>query len=121
LSYQRRTKFFNKRTEYNGRLYDSKGEAGLAQEIDLLIKSGKLLKVEPQKNFPLYGLHGAQICNHKVDFFVKLKNGTEQVWEYKGFATPIWRLKLKLFVDNYPFITYVVITAKGRRTYGRKS
>lgn len=118
LNYQR--PFFNKKTIYNNRLYDSKGEAGLAKEIDLLIKSGKILKVEPQVTFNLYGRNGGKICTHRVDFFVTLKDGSCEVWEYKGFATEIWRLKLKLFEDNYPNFTYVVITAKGRRSYGKK-
>jgi hypothetical protein len=48
--YQRRAnKYGAKKTEYKGRVYDSKGEAGLAGEIDLLVGGGEVVKVEPKK------------------------------------------------------------------------
>jgi len=106
-------KYGAKKTTFEGRLYDSKGEAGLAQEISLLKKSGEVVKVEPQKTFPLYAKNGAKICNHRVDFLLTFKDQSQEAWEYKGFATQIWKMKRDLFVDNYPEIKYVVITAKG--------
>lgn len=112
--YQRKAnKYGAKKTIFEGRKYDSKGEAGLAQEISLLEKSGQVVKVEPQKTFGLLGRNGGRICGHRVDFLLTFKDGTQEVWEYKGFATEIWRLKRMLFEDNYPEIKYVVITAKG--------
>lgn len=110
---RRANKYGANKTVFNGRLYDSKGEAGLAQEISLLEKSGHVVKVEPQYTFPLYGKNGKRICNHRVDFLLTFKDQSKEAWEYKGFATEIWRLKRTLFEDNYPEIKYVVITAKG--------
>ena len=118
--YQRKAnKYGAKKTIYNGRQYDSKGEAGLAQEIELLCKSGEVSKIDPQHTFGLYGKNGARICNHRVDFLLTFKDGYQEVWEYKGFATEIWRIKLKLFEDNYPDIPYWVITPRERKRYGR--
>lgn len=113
-------KYGAKRTDYNGRKYDSKGEAGLAAEIDLMVKAGEVIKVEPQKTFPLYGKNGKRICNHRVDFLLTFKDEHQEVYEFKGWATEIWRMKRTLFEDNYPEITYVVITAKNPNWYYRK-
>ena len=118
--YQRRAnKYGASKTVFQGRVYDSKGEAGLAQEISLLEKCGEVVKVEPQKTFPLYAKNGARICNHRVDFLLTFKDTHQEVWEYKGFATEIWRIKLKLFEDNYPDIPYWVITPRERKRYGK--
>jgi Protein of unknown function (DUF1064) len=83
-----------------------------------LVKAGEVKKVEYQKTFRLYGKNGGGICSHRVDFFLTFKDGHQEVWEFKGFATELWRLKLKLFEDNYPDITYWVITARERKRYG---
>jgi sporulation protein YlmC with PRC-barrel domain len=107
-------KYGAKKTTFQGRIYDSKGEAGLAQEIDLLVKAGEVKQVEPQKTFPLYGKNGARICYHRVDFLLTFKDGHQEVQEYKGLATPVWKIKRDLFVDNYPDILYNVITSKGK-------
>lgn len=117
---QRTAKYNNKKTVYKDRLYDSKGEAGLAQELDLLVKAKKFLKVDPQVTFNLYGKNGGKICTHRVDFVATLPDHTREVYEYKGFATEIWRMKLKLFVDNYPDIRYVVVTPYEWKYYGNK-
>jgi hypothetical protein len=106
-------KYGARKTVFDNRKYDSKGEAGLAQELSLLQKAGEIRKIEPQRTFPLYGRGGARVCNHRVDFFVTFKDGSQEVFEYKGFATDTWRIKRDLFVDNYPEYKYNVITAKG--------
>jgi len=107
-----------KKTEFKGRVYDSKHEATVAADIDLLVKSGSVVKVEPQKTFYLYGKNGGRVCTHRPDFVLTFKDGHEEVWEAKGVATSIWRLKLKLFTDNYPELVYVVITTKDRVYFG---
>lgn len=117
--YQRpANKYGAKKTIYEGRKYDSKLEAAVAQEIDLLSRAGEVTRVEPQKTFGLYAKNGSKICNHRVDFALTFKDGHQEVWEAKGFATEIWRLKRKLFEDNYPDIPYWVITPKERKRYG---
>ena len=112
-------KYGAQKTIFNDRKYDSKGEAGLAQELDLLLKAKQVSKIEPQKTYILYGKNGGRITTHRVDFLVTFPDGHEEAWEYKGFATDTWRIKRDLFVDNYPEIQYVVITAKGN-WYGKR-
>jgi len=114
------SKFGAQKTVFKNRVYDSKGEAGLAMELDLELRAGKLLKIEPQVTFDLFAKNGQKVCTHRPDFLVTLPDGTQEVREYKGFATEIWRLKLKLFEDNYPHIPYWVITPSGRKQFGKK-
>lgn len=119
-------KYGASKTIYNGRKYDSKGEAGLAAEIDILARAGVVIKIEPQKRFNLYGKNGSKITTHLVDFLLTFNDEHQEAWEYKGFPTPVWKMKRDLFVDNYPDIQYVVITSKGDwyksklRNYGKK-
>jgi hypothetical protein len=112
-------KYGAKRTAFNGRHYDSKHEAGIAQEIQLLVRAGEVVKVEPQQTFALYAKNGTRICTHRPDFLLTFKDAHQEVWEAKGYPTPVWQLKLKLFEDNYPDIAYYVITPRGR-FYGSK-
>jgi len=106
-------KYGAQKTIYNNLKYDSKGEAGYAQELDLLLKAKQISKVERQKTFILYGKNGGRITTHRVDFLVTFPDGHQEVHEYKGWASDVWKIKRDLFVDNYPDIQYVVITAKG--------
>jgi hypothetical protein len=115
----RANKYGAKKTEFNGRVYDSKHEAGIAAELNLLQKAGEVIKIDAQRTYNLYGKNGARICTHRPDFTVTFKDGHQEVWEAKGFATPVWQLKLKLFEDNYPDIIYCVITPR-ERFYGSK-
>lgn len=118
--YQRHVnKYGAQKTVFNGRKYDSKLEATVAQDIALLCKAGEVVKNEPQKTFGLYGKNKTRICNHRVDFLLTFKDGHQEVWEAKGLAMETWRLKRKLFEDNYPEITYVVITSRQTYYYGK--
>lgn len=113
-------KFNNTKTVYAGRKYDSRFEASLAMEIDSLVKAGKIIKVEPQVTFNLYGKNGNKICTHRPDFLITKDDGTKEVWEAKGFATDVFRIKLRLFEDNYPEIPYWVITPNKRYYAGKR-
>jgi hypothetical protein len=120
--YERHTnKYGAKKTVFNGRKYDSKLEATVAQEIEILRKAGEVVRVEPQRTFVLFGKNGGKICSHRVDFLLTFKDGHQEVYEAKGLATDVWRIKRKLFEDNYREIIYVVITSKQTYYYGKNN
>ncbi len=102
-------KYGAKKTEFKGEIYDSKGEAGLAAEIDIRIKAGQVESVERQVRFLLFGRGGAKICTHVVDFVLTMPDGSLEVWEYKGMETRDFKIKYKLFLDNYPNIKYIIV------------
>ena len=109
IASRRGTKYGARKTEYGGRIYDSKLESSLAAQLDLMCRGGILTKVEPQRTFPLYGKNGGRVCSHRVDFLVTYSDGHQEIMEAKGFPTPAWDIKRKLFEDNYPDIPYVVV------------
>ena len=54
-----------------------------------------------------------KVCDYVCDFFVKYTDGREELIEVKGYATPEFRLKRKLFaaafLQYHPDIRYVVV------------
>lgn len=76
--------------------YDSKFEAGYAQELILRQAAGEIEKFESHVQMPLV-VFGYHICNYYVDFKVYYPDGTIEYVETKGYPTEVWRLKWKLF------------------------
>lgn len=97
----KRNKFGAKRTEYNGREYDSKREAKHAAELDLRIKAGEVKKWEAQHKIELES-NGVHICNYFIDFKVWMSDGLIEYHEVKGRETALWRLKWKMAKAQYP-------------------
>ena len=96
---QRYKKYSNAKTEYNGRTYDSKFEAGVAAELDLRLKAKEILGWEPQFKVEMwaYNVHGERVLrkSHKVDFRVHELDGTFTLLEAKGFETQDYRDRRK--------------------------
>ena len=67
---------------------------------------------ERQVRFPLT-VNGSQICDYVVDFLVRYSDGRRELVEVKGFVTPEFRLKLKLFqatfLRDHPEIIYTIV------------
>ncbi len=95
----RRSKYNAKRTEYNGRMYDSIAEAKMAQELDNARHSHdpaqKVIYVEYQKPYRLE-VNSELICRYIADFYVEYANGITKVIDAKGMLTPVYKLKKKL-------------------------
>lgn len=89
---------YYKTSKYNG--FDSKFEAGKAQELELLKKAEEIVDYQTQVKIPLE-VNGFHICNYYIDFVVQHNDGTEEYIECKGFPTEVWKLKWKLFEALY--------------------
>lgn len=79
---------------------DSKFEAGMAQELELLVKAKQIKSFQEQVKIPLE-VNGYHICNYFIDFVIEHNDGTTEYREAKGFATDVWKLKWKLFEALY--------------------
>lgn len=88
-------KYGNKEKEYNGKLYMSKGEAGYARELKLRKMAGEIREIIPQFRLSL-DVNSCHICNYIADFKCVMADGSEEIHEYKGFATEVFRIKWKL-------------------------
>lgn len=98
---KRQNKYGNKSAEYNGHVYHSIKEAAYARELDLRLRAGDLREWKRQVPIELW-VNGHKICRYVIDFLEIDKNGGEMWTEVKGFKTPEWELKWKLFEALYP-------------------
>ena len=106
-------KYHAKRHVINGLNYDSKLEAEHGLELQIRKQAKEVTDFQRQVRFKYY-VNDQHICDHIVDFLVTYPDGHQEVEEVKGFATPEWRIKHKLFLALYPDIPYNVITTNNK-------
>lgn len=102
--YQTFNKYHNKRTDYNGRMYDSKKEANHAAQLDMQRLASdpaqKVLKVVPQYRMNLL-VNGKKVGAYVADFLVSFADGHKEIQDVKGVKTPIYKLKKKMVEAQY--------------------
>ena len=106
---ERRGKYNAKKTEVDGRVFDSRAEARRYSELCLLEKIGEIseLECQPKINVEVNGKH---ICNYIADFrYINNQSEYEVIEDVKGIKTPVYRLKKKLVEALYN-ITITEIT-----------
>ena len=108
FSNKRTNKFNAKKTEYNGRYYDSILEANYAEQLDWRIKAGEIKEVIPQYKISI-DIDSVHIANYYMDFKVILSDGTIEMHEVKGMETPLWRMKWRLSIALNPDWKFVLI------------
>lgn len=100
----RRSKYGNLKTEYNGYVYMSKKEANYAQELDYLMKAKdlkeKVISFTRQVPFQVI-MNGKKICKYLADFKVIYADGHEEIIDVKGVRTQMYSLKKKLVEAQY--------------------
>ena len=84
------------RTEHNGRMFASKGEARRAAELELLQRAGQIKNLAYQVKFPLV-IGKVKICDYVCDFQY-YEPGAFVVEDFKGMRPPVYRLKAKLML-----------------------
>lgn len=83
--------------------FDSKAEAKRFCDLRILAQAGEITDLKRQVPFKLYGRGGAHVCLLRVDFTYR-ENGRHIAEDFKGFETKDFKIKAKLFRDNYPEI-----------------
>lgn len=93
-------KYGAKKTVYNGRRYDSKLEARVAQELDLRMKSGEFVNIDAQYKISLYVYlpdgSKADLFNYICDFRCERPDGSYLLVEAKGMETSVYRVKKRI-------------------------
>lgn len=108
-------KYSARKTNYNGRMYDSKYEAEIAYELDMRRLAGEFKSVVPQFPIQLYIYDSKgnkiELFKYVCDFKCELPDGSFQLIEAKGFRTDTYKMKKKLLEliwlkdnKNYEFI-----------------
>jgi len=92
----KRSKYGNKRTLYDGQMYDSGREAQRAVQLDMLKRAGEVICWQPHVMFPL-----AKGVSYEADFVIVYADWHVEVEDTKGFRTQAYRIKAKLFKERY--------------------
>jgi hypothetical protein len=110
-------KYGAKKTVYNGRRYDSKLEARVAQELDLRLRAGEFTEVVPQYRIKLYVYlpdnKKADLFTYVCDFRCEKPDGSYLLIEAKGMETALYRVKKRIldlvWLPDHPDYEYEVI------------
>ena len=113
----RKSKYGAKKTEYNGYIYDSKFEAGVAQELDWRLKAGEIKDWERQFKVEMWAYdkdgNPALKKTHKIDFRVHELDGSYTLLEAKGVETQDYRDRrkwlMKLWMPEHLDHVYEVV------------
>lgn len=92
----KRSKYGNRRTSYEGIVYDSQREANRAVELDLMKRANEIICWQPHVVFPL-----APGINYEADFVIVYPDLHVEIEDTKGFRTKDYRIKAKLFKEKY--------------------
>ena len=92
---QRKNKYGAIKKEYNGRVYDSTGEADYAAQLDLIKETLGIKKIIPQYRIELK-VEDVHICYYYVDFKIVFESGKIEFHEFKGKETNLWKNKWKM-------------------------
>lgn len=122
----RRNRYCNKKTEWNGMLFDSKLEAKMYSELWAREKAGEILGLERQIKIPLE-VNGVKICDWIVDAkYRDVKTYRIHLIDAKGKLMADSSIKFKLAkalfplceIDFYPSVKErkAKAVAKGLRT-----
>ena len=98
----RRNKYGNEKTVVDGITFASKAEARRYGELKLLERGGVIRDLELQPEFKLLGSGLTLVCKYVADFKY-IEQGMFIVEDVKGVRTPAYRIKAKLFRDNFGF------------------
>ena len=101
---KKRNKYGAVRTTYKGESFHSKREAEYCNELELRRLAGELTYIR-QIPFPL--VSGA--FTYVADFLIFYPDGRAEVHEVKGCPSPTWKIKKKLFQQDYPSIRLIEV------------
>ena len=79
--------------------------------LNALVRAKKIASWQGQVRVPLV-VKGKKVCVMVPDFLVTHNDGRCEYVEVKGFATPVYKIKAKLFDALFPEAWYTVVPAK---------
>ena len=97
MTYYTSNRYYSSKTQGKN---DSKFEAGKARELELLKRAGEIKDFKEQVVLDLI-VNGYLVCTYKIDFVIEHNDGMTEYLECKGYSTPVWKLKWKLFEALY--------------------
>lgn len=102
----KKNKYGAVKTDYKGEIFHSKREAEYCQELELRRMAGELVYIR-QVPFPLAGGSVTYVADFLI--FYPDGRGRAEVHEVKGFPSPTWKIKKKLFQQDYSPIRLIEV------------
>lgn len=102
-----RNKYSALRTEVDGHIFDSRGEAEYYKTLKIRWLAKEIFDLELQPVYPII-LNGVKVCKVIGDFRYR-EDGRVVVDDFKGFQTSISRLKHKLIQAFYPDLEWRIV------------
>jgi len=101
------TKYNATKVTIDNHTFDSKEEARFYMYLKTKQEAGEVTSIELQPRYllqPKFTQRGKTYrrIDYIADFLVTLKNGEQIVYDVKGYMTPVFMLKQKLFKFKYP-------------------
>jgi len=101
------SKYGNRKTFYDGKMFDSKLESDHYKDLVLLEKAKAIKDLKCQVRYQLHGLDGRPVTVYIPDFeYFDVATGKLTVVDTKGVITDVYRIKRKLFESEYKDITF---------------
>jgi hypothetical protein len=94
-----RSKYKNKKTSLDGRVYDSKCEADRAAMLKLMVRAKEVILFFEQVPFPLPGNR-----EYLADFVVLWPDFSWTVEDVKGARTDVYKIKRDLMRETYGIV-----------------
>jgi hypothetical protein len=107
ISLRYHSKYGAIRTEAGGRWFASGAEAKRYQELLVLARTGVVSRVTCQPSFDLV-VNDEKVGIYRADFEVVWPDGEVHIEDVKGYVTPVFRLKAKMFKALYGFDIRIV-------------
>ena len=115
-------KFNAKRTEFNGKIYDSKYEASVAQDLETRKLAKDITDYDTQFRLDVNVCNskGEIVCSkrHKVDFRIHHNDGSYELLEAKGMITADyqWRrdIVVAIWLSEHKDYIYTVVKQNNR-------
>lgn len=111
---KKKSKYRNKKVEVDGTKYDSKKEAKVFTQLQLMEKCGKIFDLKRQVSFELLPAQYRVVngkkkcieraCKYIADFTYNDENMNLVIVDAKGFRTPDYKIKKKLMLSVHNII-----------------
>jgi hypothetical protein len=110
------SKYHSVKVKLDGYTFDSKAEAARYGELCLLAKAGEITELKIHPDYQLinpfrYKGGWERGVIYEGDFEYLDSEGVTVVEDVKGMMTPLFRIKRKLFIRQYPNIDFRIIQA----------
>lgn len=108
------SKYYNKKETSDGITFDSKKEAAYYQDLKLRKAAGDILGFDLQPEFELQPAMRRQGKTHRAikyraDFRIYHTDGSQEIVDVKGYKTPEFKIKEKLFAARYPNLKFTIV------------